>query len=490
MDKATDLGKLFLLALAVVIPAPWYLARVSAIDSATGVLTFLVLLILCLVSLLAVSFCQYHVLRCAWAVLLTSSAVVVESYRGIMGSFLSYDAYVSILQAAAFVDDAWSQFAAHMAKPMLIGTLLLAGILLPPHTSFSRSKPATIACIAMPVVFVLTLSVFLYFRGGAGVKGLPSPIVALPYAIVRSYEYVEFDRGKRESVSILQQVDSDPVDIILIIDESVRGDYLDINAPKGVSSGLTGSDGAVHNFALAASATNCSGGSNVILRFGGTRENYLQSMHSRPSIWAYARAAGLRTVYLDAQRTGGRLQNFMYSEELEEIDLLHQFGKTKLVHRDMEMAELIVKLTNNDVAELILANKIGAHFPVHDKYPDAYMRFTPVVKRGNLTDISDTGDRPDFEGDWERYRNAYRNTLIWNVGEFFNIILAGADLENSFLVYTSDHGQDFHEDGSPGLGLHCSSSPSPNEGLVPLVLITEHPKWAKLAAAWSATGTV
>jgi glucan phosphoethanolaminetransferase (alkaline phosphatase superfamily) len=134
---------------------------------------------------------------------------------------------------------------------------------------------------------------------------------------------------------------------------------------------------------------------------------------------------------------------------------------------------------------LILVNKLGAHFPVHDKYPDAYMRFTPVVRRGDFTDISDTGDRAGFEGDWERYRNAYRNTLIWNVGEFFNIILAGADLEHSFLIYTSDHGQDFHEDGSPGLGLHCSSSPSPNEGLVPMVLITEHPKWAELAATWS-----
>ncbi len=249
-------------------------------------------------------------------------------------------------------------------------------------------------------------------------------------------------------------------------------------------SGLAGGDGATHNFHFAASATNCSGGSNVILRFGGTREGYLRAMHTQPSIWAYARTAGLRTVYLDAQRTNGNLQNLMYSEEVQEIDLFQQFDDTDMVHRDLKIAEMIAQLSTNDVPELIVANKLGAHFPVHDKYPDAYMHFRPVSRRGDYSDVTDTGDRSGFDG-WERYRNAYRNTIIWNVGEFFRVLFDNADLNRSLVIYTSDHGQDFHEDGSPGLAFHCSTSPSPNEGLVPMVVVTKHPRWSDLAATWS-----
>jgi lipid A ethanolaminephosphotransferase len=88
--------------------------------------------------------------------------------------------------------------------------------------------------------------------------------------------------------------------------------------------------------------------------------------------------------------------------------------------------------------------------------------------------ISDTGSRDGFGGgaeDWRRYRNAYRNTLLWNVGAFFDRLLAQAELERATLVYTSDHGQDLHERGEPGVTTHCSSEPVDEEGLVPLAVI-------------------
>ena len=73
--------------------------------------------------------------------------------------------------------------------------------------------------------------------------------------------------------------------------------------------------------------------------------------------------------------------------------------------------------------------------------------------------------------DWVLYRNAYKNTLLWNVGEFFSRVFAKADMSNALLIYTSDHGQDLHERGNPGLNLHCGGDPVAEEGLVPLVVI-------------------
>jgi hypothetical protein len=71
---------------------------------------------------------------------------------------------------------------------------------------------------------------------------------------------------------------------------------------------------------------------------------------------------------------------------------------------------------------LVVINKVGAHFPVHDKYPDAFMAYRPTLPRGQFTEVADTGKRDGFNGqpdDWVLYRNAYKNTVLWNVGEFF-----------------------------------------------------------------------
>ncbi len=87
--------------------------------------------------------------------------------------------------------------------------------------------------------------------------------------------------------------------------------------------------------------------------------------------------------------------------------------------------------------------------------------------------MADTGNRDGFNGqkdDWLLYRNAYQNTLLWNVGEFFKRIFQQGDLSHAVLIYTSDHGQDLHERGNPGLNTHYGGDPVAEEGLVPLVV--------------------
>jgi len=231
----------------------------------------------------------------------------------------------------------------------------------------------------------------------------------------------------------------------------------------------------IYNYGYAASITNCSTETNVTLRYGGTRENYLTYVSTMPSIWSYAKEAGLATVYIDGQRENGVLQNQMTDEELKSIGTFIQFDGVPLEQRDMAIAEKLIGLSRNDTAEFIMVNKIGAHFPVHDKFPDSHAVFKPMLPRGFFTDIGDTGSREGFAGDkdaWLRYRNSYRNTVLWNVGTFFQRLLS-AKTRKSVIVYTSDHGQNLHEDGSPGTNSHCSSEPKFIEGMIPIVVIED-----------------
>ena len=409
-------------------------------------------------------------LRGAYALILAAAAFYLESYERITSEHLTYDAFINLLNSSQFAGEAARQHSAAILRSLVNPLLLLVGIALRPRRTARR------ALAAAPVAGIFLLSAILFVRGGEGARGLPSPFAPLAYSGIYAYEAATGSAGARQEVKLHRVSRPIQRDIVLIVDESVSGNYLDLGSPHGVRSGLaeprTGL--AIYNYGYAASITNCSVGTNVTLRHGGTRGDYRRINATMPSIWDYAHRAGLRTVYIDAQRTDGVLHNLMSDEERAEIDRFVQFDGVPVRNRDMAAADRLARLLNDERTQFIIVNKVGAHFPVHDKYPDAFMRYRPALPRGNYEEISDTGSRDGFGGaaeDWLRYRNSYRNTLLWNVGAFFDRLFAKADLGRATIIYTSDHGQDLHERGDPGLNTHCGSDPMIEEGLVPLVVI-------------------
>jgi hypothetical protein len=436
-------------------------------------------------ALLLGAYTANHPLRILYALVFAVSALFLDSFEGATSEHLSYDAYINMVQSAGFAGDALAQHARPIAWAGVSALLLLVGMALPP-----RHEPR-FAWLG-PLAGVGLLSVMLFVRGGEGARGLPAPFTPLAYSTLYLYESGVGAAGAHQDVKLRPASRPRGGDIVLIVDESVAGNYLDLNTRGGVRSGLVEPrpGAAIHNYGYAASITNCSVGTNVTLRYGGTRKQYQEIDATGPSVWRYAKRAGLRTVYIDAQRTGGLLHNLMTPGELSDVNEFVQFDDVPVRDRDMAAADKLAALLSNGRSEFIYLNKVGAHFPVHDKYPDSYMRYRPVLPRGGYLDISDTGSRAGFGGtaeDWRRYRNSYRNTLLWNVGGFFDRLFAHADLSRATLIYTSDHGQDLHERGSPGLNTHCSSDPVTQEGLVPLVVIEgrnmHRLDWGRTAAA-------
>jgi len=447
-------------------------ARIASFGASPEMLFYFGLYGLLAISLLLTAYVENNALRCIYALLLFASAVFGQSVEQITDEPLTYDSFINLFNSIGFAGDALDQHMRPMAWAVLGALPLLAGIALKP-----RRAPALQRRLfsAAPVAGVLVLSAILFVRGGEGATGLPSAFPPLAYSTILLYESETAVSGPVRQVAIPRR-GAVRRDIVLVIDESVSGNYLDLNNPAGVRTGLAGPHPGIDilNYGYAASITNCSVGTNVTLRHGGTRAGYQAINATMPSIWDYARKAGLRTVYIDAQRTRGQLQNLMTEEERRGLDAFVQFDRVPVRDRDMAALSTLAGLLANRSAEFIIINKMGAHFPVQDKYPDSFMRYRPVLARGGYADVGDTGSRAGFGGspdDWLRYRNSYRNALLWNVGAFFDRLFAHADLSNATLVYTSDHGQDLHERGNPGLDTHCSANPVAEEGLVPLVVI-------------------
>lgn len=448
-------------------------ARIMDLGISASSAMFLGLYVIMSAALFLAASIRNHIVRILIALILAIGSAYQQSVEWTTGGGMTYDVFINLYNSRAHVGDALAQFGSVLLVVIPIALLLFAGIALPPRGSRVPSKLALTA----PFAALALLTGMFYLRGGEGSLALPPAFAPVSMAGILTVEELLAEKGPRRDIAIPRS--SRPVarDIVLLVDESVTGNYLDINNPLGVPTGLGLPHPGVRivNYRYAASIHTCSTNSNVALRYGGTRENYQQTIAHYPSIWRYAMRAGLRTVYIDGQAVGGHLQNLMTPEERKEIDDFIQFDGVPVRERDMRIADRLAALINNDRAEFIYVNKVGAHFPVADKYPETFERYRPAFTRGNGSLLSWTSDRTGFHGrpdEWVRYRNSYRNTLLWNVGEFFKRFLANADLERATIIYTSDHGQDLHERGNPGNNTHCGINRAlQEEGLVPLLVL-------------------
>ena len=450
-----------------------FVDRLASVGGGAALVVFFALYALLAASLFLCAFIRNHAVRVALAALFSVASVFQQSFEWTTQGAFTYEAFLNLYNASGQIGDAIAQHGQVLFKTILVAALLFLGIALPARRA--RFDPR-FAPAALLIAFG-SLSGLLYLRGGEGSRALPAAYPAISYATLMAGERLLEDKGPRERVAIHR--DAAPVarDIVLLVDESVSGNYLDINNRNGVRSGLLEPRPEMRlvNFGYAGSIHRCSANSNVVLRYGGTQKNYQQAITHWPSIWSYARQAGLRTVYIDGQSTGGELQNMMDKAERRQIDEFIQFDGTPAVERDMRIAATVADRINNGRAEFILVNKVGAHFPIQDKFPETFTHYRPVLARGDHPLAIWTSDRTGFNGsaqEWVRYRNSYRNTLLWNVGTFFDRLLDKADLSKATIIYTSDHGQDLHERGNPGNNTHCGAEFAAQEdGLVPLAVI-------------------
>jgi hypothetical protein len=287
-----------------------YLERLAALGFGLATVLFGAMFLALVLALWMTAYIRPALVRHLFALAMFVSAVFFETYMRVTDSYLTYSQFVSLVYSGGFIQEAAYQYREVIISAVAGGVLLLLGIALKPRRRLPL--PGYVPIVA-PVLGVLLLSAVLFVRAGEGARGLPVMYTPLAYLNLFIYETLHNTVGPREPVSLARQ--SSPInhDIVLIIDESIAGNYLDINTPSGVSTGLkTPPPGVdIFNYGYAASVANCSADTNVTLRYGGTRGDYVRINSTQPSIWQYAHQAGLRTVYIDAQRTGGNLQNLM-----------------------------------------------------------------------------------------------------------------------------------------------------------------------------------
>jgi glucan phosphoethanolaminetransferase (alkaline phosphatase superfamily) len=257
--------------------------------------------------------------------------------------------------------------------------------------------------------------------------------------------------------------------IIVIVEETLRGDHLSINNYKRNTTPFLQKlekEGLLQNYGICTSSSTASVTSNNLILTGlvSNTKNILKAVYVQPTVFQYAKAMNYKTYFFDPQKNeiwSGIVDDYRY------IDFW-QYKNKLAVHNDpdynidFQVAKDVNKIINTSTGNFIYIFKRGLHFPYIDNYPRKAQVWKPVANYKKI-DISNPIQRS------EELINTYDNSLKYNVDPFFRLLLQNSktSLKNTVIFYTGDHGEMFLEDGKNFL--HGKSDK--REATVPLCII-------------------
>lgn len=316
----------------------------------------------------------------------------------------------------------------------------------------------------VPISAVILITIGLQYSNGLFDR-YPS-LLRVPAMLVFAGQSRLYD-GKRSEIAYSGPLDAQVEKIVLIVDESIRADILGNNGfTKDTTPYLSSLGTEIVNFGLAASSSNCSDYSNLILRTGMKKEEIPddnQMSLKKPSIWQFTRKAGYYNVYLDAQTAEDweNYQNFMNEQEASFVDEISRDRQKVAYESDGVTRGKLITLLKQPGKTFIILNKYGIHFPYFRSYPKYYNIFTPALERGEPMD------------DREKSLNSFMNGLRWSVDDWFKDLLTeSAGFRPYVIIYTSDHGQNIVDDGT--LATHCRPRANRFEGIVPMMVFSNN----------------
>lgn len=413
------------------------------------------------ISILAFIVASFHPrlwVRIFWGTLIAASTSLIWGYYQASHSQMSVLDAISFWNARNEAGRAADFYGQHIFHAEILFAALMMFFILPVPSYRKSISRVLVWGTALPIIPMLMIAAVFWFKNGSTYMTMPSQFSALPLASLVAYKEIAQKPAIRHDVNWQPKSRPATKNIIFLVDESIRNDYIDLTPGNSYTPKFAGLADKFVNFGPAASGGNCSNYANSLLRFGATREDIVGSAATNPTLFQYAKKAGFRTVFIDAQSgnfaLGNMLQNFMTLKEKTSIDGFYQIRDVKAEMADRELIKIMAKELQSSEPVFIYANKNGSHFPYDHTYPAAEARFHPTMtEAGADTQVSRIA--------------SYRNAIAWSVDEFTKILFDTVDLSSTTMVYTSDHGQLLQA----GKLTHCMvDNPDPRTGIVPLMV--------------------
>jgi glucan phosphoethanolaminetransferase (alkaline phosphatase superfamily) len=413
---------------------------------------------LALAGIFVIPFIRGNVLRVVIVAILMTGWAADHFFLEMNGVFSNRDLISLLWDEWHLAGDAISAYQAPLVHNFLLAIPIAIVFCLPPR------QPATLARYwsLVPGAALVCVAVLI---NSANTGALLFPV---PYSLVSTAGLLTLGVGGNRPFGyfIARNIDSnraiaaplqktrDFKKIIMVMDESVRGDQLSLNNGQLDTTPFLKSEPRLINFGIAISGGNCSAISRAIFRYG-LRPYHLPNKWDEgsksPLIWQFAKNAGYRTIHIDGVAGPLQYHNGFTSKEESLIDTQIAVLDNPDYTRDNKIAEKVLSILTDDSPMFLLVDKHGLHAPYENRYPP------------------EEGDRRA-----KTMLEHYSRGVTWSVDGFFQRLMTKLDLSKTLMIYTSDHGQNFG-----GGQTHCNVSKAvpADEAVVPLFAATGDPSF-------------
>lgn len=418
---------------------------------------------LTLVAIGVISLADSRRVRIIWGLLFVLFSFLLDVHFSVLHESLSMDSFMALWKERAEAGEAIRQYFSLGLGPLFRAGITMALIVIP-TPRIRGFKSSLIALLCVCIVSVQSVSLLVKPKG-TGFDGIPGHLSASGLFLTFFYLDVITSNPERDPVSLPVADNPKIKNIILIVDESIRGDFIDLNTKQGTTPFLLANKYRIINFGLSIAGTNNSAGTNAFLRMGAVQNSLLSSnkrtLFNDTIIWQYAHNAAVKTAFVDCQRYDV-LQNYMTEEEKKQIDYFIQVPHVNSYSVDHMAVPEIRKIMKMEQGPLFMyINKNGTHFHYEKRYPPQKKYFTPTLEVKNT------------EMDRTRLVNSYKNAIRWTVDDFFSLLMKDLQLTDTVIIYTSDHGQNLMDDGTTVTHFRFKNA-IPQEVIVPLFIITDN----------------
>ncbi len=389
------------------------------------------------VSMMYLAFLPRNLAKAAWTIVLALATIAGDAYFSIAHDPLTPGMIEAMLDAPLPGAEFYAFYRPFFLSSVLATTITVAGIYLPPYFKSLAFRWGP-AIPAAPLLMLIIVTALFAGHGGSEFRGMPIQYQSL--AAIGVYAASQRNHPPKADVTLRRIGPPAAQNIVVIIDESISGDFIDLNVQRGTTPFLRGMSKDIANFGLATSFSSCILYSNAVIRLGVNPKRLAagqSTIFRNPSVWKYARQAGYETNHIDFQEL---VREYRFIAGAEEFDLIDRHfdppGQGQAYLWDQSAIQLLVEILDNPEPQFVIFNKVGAHFPYQSAHPPDETPFMPAMQAGEP--INDRG----------RLINSYKNAIRWSVDRFFEALLAQIKLEETLVIYTSDHGQNLMDDGT------------------------------------------
>lgn len=394
--------------------------------------------------------------RLFWAAIIALSGTVAWGFQRAAHLELSVFDILGFWEARHEAGNASAIYGEAIKLALILAALSLVVYALPYVSRQWGTHRLGLVRSVLPILPIAIIAGVVFQKGGNGHFAMPKQFSQISLAALATGKLAVHPTVERDQVAITAGPTKAANHILYLVDESLRPDFISVDPGNTLTPHFAAFASQLVNYGPAASGGICSNYSNAILRMMPSRKDLGGRISAIPTIWQYAKAAGFRTVYIDAQghaiENETRLQNFMTPSERKWIDDFYPLADVNSKDADLALLDIVEKEFAKPGPVFIYANKQGMHFPYDQNYDNARGPLHPEQSEVGVTEV-------------KSMLNSYRNAVDWNVDQFFAAFAKRISMKDLAMVYTSDHGQYF----APGEATHCKSSDShPQMAYVPL----------------------